>query len=95
MDSFVKKYQSQIINAIDDAVNNNCEGCKINHPSQRHHDCLMLSDEDRVHLYFDFVWSTIDKEQMLNEMKEFLENAVRKSPLATPLEDESPSDGKD
>ena len=26
-------------------------GCKIDHPSQRQHDCLMLTDEERWNLY--------------------------------------------
>ena len=28
-----------------------CCGCKIDHPSQRQHDCLMLTDEERWNLY--------------------------------------------
>ena len=29
----------------------NCCGCKIDHPSQRQHDCLMLSAEEKWELY--------------------------------------------
>ena len=31
----------------------NCEGCRVDHPSQRQHDCLMMEDEQKMWLYFD------------------------------------------
>ena len=46
-----------------------CYGCEIDHPSQTHHDCLMMSDEDIWMSYYDDskvqvqnekVWETVN-----------------------------------
>ena len=31
----------------------NCNGCRIDHPSQRQHDCLMMEVEENMWVYFD------------------------------------------
>lgn len=31
----------------------NCNGCKTNLPSQKHHDCCTMPFEEQIHIYFD------------------------------------------
>ena len=31
----------------------NCEGCRVDYSSQRHHDCLLMEDDQKMWLYFD------------------------------------------
>ena len=31
----------------------NCNGCRIDHPSQRQHDCLLMKAEEKMWVYFD------------------------------------------
>ena len=45
---------------IDEFVLRDCYGCKIHHPSQRQHDCLMLLMSERIEMYFDEAWNALD-----------------------------------
>ena len=38
-----------------------CCGCKIDDPSQRKHDCLMLTDEERQNLYCEQAMAYINE----------------------------------
>ena len=43
----IKCYAEEIASVINQLVVENCQGCIIDHPSQRQHPCLMMeSDED-------------------------------------------------
>ena len=37
---------------LNEAMVIKCSGCLLNHPSQIHHECLMVSVEDRISLLF-------------------------------------------
>lgn len=45
------------------AVRKNCYGCQMNHPSQKQHDCIMITDDDEYQIDFYF-------EEMLKEVNE-------------------------
>ncbi|XP_046546788.1 uncharacterized protein LOC124256859 [Haliotis rubra] len=55
---------------VDELCSNNCYGCEIDHPSQRHHQCLMLSGEERVSMYFDEVLLTVSHATILEKARE-------------------------
>ena len=46
-------YASEIASRIAALVEKNCNGCIIDHPSQRQHPCLMLEPDEKISLYFD------------------------------------------
>ncbi|KAL9972485.1 hypothetical protein ACROYT_G018797 [Oculina patagonica] len=50
-----------------------CEGCELDDPSQLHHDCLMVEEEEnwiryydlaKEHLNIDKLWTAIEKETL-------------------------------
>ena len=44
-------YTHAVFTEIERLCEENCCGCKIDHPSQRQHDCLMLTEEEKWELY--------------------------------------------
>ena len=44
-------YTEALMREVQRFCRERCCGCKIDHPSQRQHDCLMLTDEERWNLY--------------------------------------------
>ena len=48
----IKCYE-EIASVINQLVLENCNGCIIDHPSQRQHPCLMMESDERLSLYFD------------------------------------------
>ena len=49
----IKCYAEEIASAINQLVVENCNGCIIDHPSQRQHPCLMMESDERLSMYFD------------------------------------------
>ena len=49
----IKCYAEEIASVINQLVVENCNGCIIDHPSQRQHPCLMMESDERLSLYFD------------------------------------------
>ena len=45
-------YTHAVFTEIERLCEENCCGCKIDHPSQRQHDCLMLTAEEKWELYY-------------------------------------------
>ena len=48
----------------------NCNGCKIDHPSQRQHDCCMMDNTTMTYNYLDTAMERIDQDQA---MKNFID----------------------
>ena len=48
----------------------NCDGCLVDHPSQRRHDCLMMDPEIAVELFYDTTLNRVDEEYILNQFYE-------------------------
>ena len=46
----VKTVADHVDKFLDEAIHQLCQGCQIDHPSQRRHDCLMIEDkEERIY----------------------------------------------
>ena len=48
----IKCYAEEIASVINQLVVENCNGCIIDHPSQRQHPCLMMVSDERLSLFF-------------------------------------------
>ena len=46
-------HAEEIASVINQLVVENCNGCIIDHPSQRQHPCLMMESDERLSMYFD------------------------------------------
>ena len=51
----------------------NCEGCRVDHPSQRQHDYLMMEDDQKMWPYLD---SALDKVSEAKVVETFM-NSLR------------------
>ena len=49
-----------------------CRGCEIAHPSQREHDCLMMSEEERWEVYCDIAVDIVNDGMILEQFIEAL-----------------------
>ena len=72
----IKCYAEEIVSVINQLVVENCNGCIIDHPSQRQHPCLMMESDERLSMYFDDALSKISEARVmenfmnsLNDMK--------------------------
>lgn len=54
-------FAKAVIADINLTVLSHCYGCEINHPSQREHTCIMLSDEERLDWYGHETLENLDK----------------------------------
>ena len=52
-EKLLKCYTDEVASEICKLVLLNCNGCRIDHPSQRQHDCLMMEAEENIWVYFD------------------------------------------
>ena len=52
--------------AVHQAKMDSCYGCETNQPSQRHHSCLMMDQEDAWSYYFDRAMDKMDLLHVLN-----------------------------
>ena len=55
-------YSQMMNNLFFRTSNKFCEGCEMDYPSQRDHDCLTMSVQDRIEMLFDFLFNSIDEE---------------------------------
>ena len=53
-------YAAMVDSLVHEEKMSNCHGCAIQHPSQRHHSCLMMDGEDAWMYYYDDVVEKID-----------------------------------
>ena len=52
-DKLLNCYASEIASIVTTFVVQSCNGCIIDHPSQRQHSCLMMEPDEKMWLYFD------------------------------------------
>jgi hypothetical protein len=57
-------YAEQCVTPIYAERKEQCYGCETNHPSQIHHDCLMLSEEESWNLFYDNAKDAVDAEEV-------------------------------
>ena len=68
----------QLIYEIYNLTQENCEGCKIDHPSQRRHDCCMMDYKTMTYSYLESALERVDEDKV---MKSFIELTNKHSPL--------------
>ena len=61
----IKCYAEEIASVIKQLVVENCNGCIIDHPSQRQHPCLMMESDERLSMYFDDALSKISEARVM------------------------------
>ena len=61
----------------------NCNGCIIDHPSQRQHPCLMMENDEKLLLYFDIAFSRVSE---ANVMEKFMNSLGDIKPTVNGLE---------
>ena len=54
----------QAFELIDKVANSECDGCKVGHPSQLRHNCLMLNLEEKLEQYFNAIFDAIDVDEV-------------------------------
>ena len=54
---------------LDHAMNFECNGCSVDHPSQLQHECLMLDGEDRIRFCLDQALLLVDWGQVKHEFE--------------------------
>ena len=66
-EKLLKCYAEEIACAISVLVVENCNGCIIDHPSQRQHPCLMMANEERLLMYFDIACSRVSEASVMEK----------------------------
>ena len=64
-------YTRAVFTEIERLCEENCCGYKVDHPSQRQHDCLMLTEEERWELYYKKAVALLDENRSVWD--EFIE----------------------
>ena len=66
-EKLLKCYAEEIACAISVLVVENCNGCIIDHPSQRQHPCLMMENDEKLLLYFDIAFSRVSEASVMEK----------------------------
>ena len=66
-EKLLKCYAEEIACAISVLVVENCNGCIIDHPSQRQHHCLIMENEERLLMYFDIACSRVSEASVMEK----------------------------
>ena len=64
-------YTNALATEIERYCKEYCSGCKIDHPSQYQHDCLMMTEEERWELYCKDAIAFVNEKRMIWD--EFIE----------------------
>ena len=61
LETLVKDIVTDVIEKMDNVVPELCNGCIIDHPSQKQHDlCLMASERERLDTTFEPAWRLLE-----------------------------------
>ena len=82
-EKLLKCYAEEIACAISVLVVENCNGCIIDHLSQRQHPCLMMKNDEKLLLYFDIAFSRVSE---ANVMEKFMNSLGEIKPMVNGLE---------
>ena len=63
-------FARKIREALADVAKVNCYGCQIDHPSQTHHSCLMLSEIEHLYSYYHEATEKVNTRDVLCLWKE-------------------------
>lgn len=66
-------YAEAVLKKLYEVSKTHCYGCEINHPSQTHHSCLMMYDDDTMlFYYFDEALDLVNETTILEKFEESL-----------------------
>ena len=82
-EKLLKCYAEEVSAIISMMVLENCEGCRVDHPSQRQHDCLMMEDDQKMWPYFD---SALEKVLEAKVVETFMNSLRDLKPTVNGLE---------
>ena len=74
-------YTHAVFTEIERLCEENCCGCKIDHPSQRQHDCLMLTEEEKWELYYKKAVALLNENRSVIEATRVLKLSCHKDAL--------------
>lgn len=72
-----KDIKRDVLDNITQYVNKQCNGCKIDHPSQKQHDCLMVDWNTRLDTYFLDAMDKISYSEITHKLDTFLSEDIR------------------
>ena len=55
------EFAQQVRKELRELVKKHCYGCEVEHPSQTHHTCLMLTESEHLDAYFEEALDTVDR----------------------------------
>ena len=65
-------YAKSLSEVLGIVVKEQCYGCQVDHPSQKHHPCIMDDEEDHVMMYFHHLVEKIDEQTILSVWCDFI-----------------------
>ena len=77
------KRNEEVSAIISMMVLENCEGCRVDYSSQRHHDCLLMEDDQKMWLYLD---SALEKVSEAKVVETFMNSLRDLKPTENGLE---------
>ena len=78
--NFHQVYARALLNVFASSLMKMCYGCVVDHPSQIHHECLILSEEETVQLCFDDMLKNVDEDAILQIWNQNVNNLQDISP---------------
>ena len=79
----LKCYATEIGFKIYELVAKDCEGCRVDHPFQRRHECSIMPNDKRVSICFDDAVSEINEKEVI---KSFFDSLQDMTPIVNGLE---------
>ena len=67
-------YAQELASIINELVVKKCNGCIIDHPSQRQHPCITMENDERLWSYFNDALLRISEEEVLKAFVRSLSN---------------------
>ena len=60
------EFAQQVRKELGELVKKHCYGCEVEHPSQTHHTCLMLTEQEHIDAYFEVALDTVDRKAVID-----------------------------
>ena len=73
-EKLLKCYAEETASRVMVLVTEYCNGCLIDHPSQRQHDCLMMEVDERMCLYFDEAMNSVSEATIVQNFMNSLQD---------------------
>ena len=82
-EKLLKCYTDEVASEICKLELQNCNGCRIDHPSQRQHDCRLMKAEEKMWVYFDCAFGAVSEATIVEVFMNSLQDI---KPLVNGLE---------